>query len=98
MPEVIKPPSWADPDRIVRVLEAPPGNGRNGISTLNFLDWQKQNTVFDYMAATAGGTLALFSTEEPVHHALGTRVSAHYFDILGVRPLLGRTFACSARM
>ena len=35
---VLKPLPYPDANRIVRVLEAPPGNGRNGISTLNFLD------------------------------------------------------------
>ena len=38
-------------EHILRVLEKPPGGGRNGISTLNYLDWQRQNTVFDCMAA-----------------------------------------------
>jgi putative ABC transport system permease protein len=89
---LLKPPGYTDPDRIVRVLEAPPSGGRNSISVLNFLDWQKQNTVFDYLAASAGGTLALSGTEEPARLP-GDRVSAHYFDILGVHPLWGRTFA-----
>ena len=48
---LLKPPPYPDPARIVRVLEKPPGFPRNGISTLNFLDWQRQNTVFDFMAA-----------------------------------------------
>ena len=52
---LLKPLPYADADRIVRVLEKPPGFPRNGISTLNFLDWQNQNTVFDYMAAQTGG-------------------------------------------
>jgi len=47
---LLRPLSYADADRIVRVLEKPPGFPRNGISTLNFLDWQRQNTVFDDMA------------------------------------------------
>ena len=33
---LLKPLPYAEPDRIVRVLEAPPGGGRNGISTLNY--------------------------------------------------------------
>ena len=88
---LLKPPGYAGADRIVRVLEAPPGSGRNSISALNFLDWQKQNTVFEHLAAAAGSTLALLGGEEPVRLP-GDRVSAHYFDILEVKPLLGRTF------
>lgn len=89
---LLKPMPYAHPERIVRVLEAPPGGGRNGISTLNFLDWQKQNGCFEFMAARTGGSVALTGIEEPVQIP-GARVSAHYFDIYGVKAALGRTFA-----
>src|ERR1700758_465140 len=58
---LLKPLPYADADRIVRVLEKPPGDpeARNGISTLNFLDWQRQNSVFQYMAARTGGSVTL---------------------------------------
>ena len=48
---LLKPLPYDHPERIVRVLEKPPGGGTNGISTLNYLDWVKENTVFDAMAA-----------------------------------------------
>ena len=89
---LLKPLPYAEPDRIVRVLEKPPGGGRNGISTLNYLDWQRDNTVFEYMAAQTGGSVTLTGVEEPVQ-LRGSRVSAHYFDIFGVKAALGRTFA-----
>ena len=89
---LLKPLPYGEPDRILRVLEKPPGGGRNGISTLNFLDWQKQNTVFEYMAAQTGGSVTLTGLAEPVQ-LRGARVSAHYFDIFGIKPVLGRTFA-----
>jgi hypothetical protein len=54
---LLKPLPYGEPERIVRVLEKPPGRGRNGISTLNFLDWQRDNTVFEYMAAQTGGSV-----------------------------------------
>jgi putative ABC transport system permease protein len=87
----LKPPQYAEPDRIVRVLEAPPGGGRNGISTLDFLDWQKQNKVFDFMSAIVGDTVSLTGDGEPVQIPV-YRVSAHHFDILEIRAALGRTF------
>lgn len=52
---LLKPLPYEEPERIVRVLEKPPQGERNGISTLNFLDWQKDNTVFDFMSAQTGG-------------------------------------------
>ncbi|HVN04700.1 MAG TPA: hypothetical protein VMT86_09805, partial [Bryobacteraceae bacterium] len=45
---LLKPLPYRDPHSIVRVLEKPPGGLRNGISTLNFLDWKNQNTVFEH--------------------------------------------------
>ena len=63
---LLKPLPYAEPERIVRVLEKPPGGGRNGISTLNYLDWQKDNTVFEYMAAQTGGSVTLTGIDEPV--------------------------------
>jgi putative ABC transport system permease protein len=90
---LLRPLPYADADRIVRVLEKPPGFPRNGISTLNFLDWQRQNTVFDYMAGdTGGGSVTLTGSGEPVQ-LRSAQVSAHYFDIFGVQAALGRTFS-----
>jgi putative ABC transport system permease protein len=67
---LLKPLPYEEPERIVRVLEKPPGGGRNGISTLNYLDWQKENTVFDYMAAQSGGSVTLTGVTEPVPRQL----------------------------
>ena len=89
---LLKPLPYAEPDRIVRVLEKPPGGGRNGISTLNYLDWQKDNSVFEYMAAQSGGSVTLTGINDPVQ-LRGSRVSPHYFDIFGIKTVLGRTFA-----
>jgi predicted permease len=91
---LLKPVPYANADRIVRVLEKPPGDAdaRNGISTLNYLDWQRQNSVFQYMAARTGGSVTLTGVNEPVQ-LRGARVSAHWFDILGVGAVMGRTFA-----
>ena len=88
---LLKPLPYPEPDRIVRVLEKPPQGERNGISTLNFLDWQKDNSVFEYMAATTGGGATLGGVGEPVQ-LRGGRVSARYFDIFGIKAALGRTF------
>jgi hypothetical protein len=88
---LLKPLPYKDADRIVRVMEKPPRGDRNGISTLNFLDWQKDNEVFDFLAAQAGGQATLTGLGDPVQ-IRGARVSAHFFDIYGIQAGLGRTF------
>ena len=89
---LLKPLPYANPDRIVMVLEKPPGGGHNGISTLNFLDWAHENSVFEFIAAQTGGSVTLTGVEEPVQ-LRGMRVSADYFNVFGVSAELGRTFA-----
>src|SRR5689334_4105325 len=88
---LLKPLPYENADRIVRVLERPPNAERNGISTLNFLDWQRDNTVFDFIAAQTGGPATLTGISEPVQ-LRGARVSSRYFDIFGINAALGRTF------
>src|SRR5262249_55790968 len=90
---LLNPLPYPTGDRIVRVLEKPPGgpNARNGISTLNYLDWQNQNTVFEYMAPQTGGGMVLTGVGDPIMLA-GSRVGVHFFDIFGMKPALGRFF------
>ncbi len=58
---------------------------------LNYLDWTSQNTVFEYVAAEVDWRATLTGGSEPVS-IRAARASAHYFDIFGVKPALGRTF------
>jgi len=89
---LLKPLPFPHAERILNVWEKPPEGDRNGISTLNFLDWKSQNTVFTAMAAQAWGSVTLTGADVPVELRNG-RVSAPYFDIFGAKPMLGRTFA-----
>src|SRR5262249_27078511 len=88
---LLKPLPYREADRIVRVLEKPPRGERNGISTLNFLDWQPDNAVSEFMAAQTGGAASLTGSGDPVQ-IRGARVSARYFDIFGIQAERGRTF------
>lgn len=88
---LLRPLPYPEPDRIVRLLERVPGGGLNGISSLNYLDWARQQTVFEYMAAEAAWSATLTGRDEPIV-IRGARVSAHYFDVFGVKISLGRSF------
>ncbi|HWF48568.1 MAG TPA: ABC transporter permease [Bryobacteraceae bacterium] len=89
---LLKPLPYPHPEEIVQVWEKPPKYDRNGISTMNFLDWKNQNTVLSTIAAETGGSFTLSGGQEPVQ-LRGSRVSAPYFQIFGVKPVLGRAFA-----
>ena len=65
-----------------------------GVSYPNYLDWTQQNQVFDSIAAVRGNVLALSGQGEPTYIQTGS-VTSNYFDVLRVRPLLGRTLRSS---
>src|SRR5437879_11716322 len=88
---LLKPLPYKNADRIVRVLEKPPRGERNGISTLNFLDWQKDNSVFDFIAAQTGGPATLTGVSERVQ-LRAARVSGSYFELSRIRAPLRRHF------
>src|SRR5579862_5994525 len=89
---LLKPLPYADADRIVMVMEKPPLGARNGISTLNYLDWKNQNTVFEYMTPASSGIATLTGSGQPIQLRQGA-VAPDYFKIFGVHAVLGRTFA-----
>ena len=89
---LLQPLPYADANRIVMVLEKPPQGDRNGISTLNYLDWRQQNSVFEYMTPMSQGQVTLTGTSEPVQ-LRSASVAPDYFHVFGTQAVLGRTFA-----
>jgi len=95
---LLRPLPYGDPDRLVRVTqvlqgERPggPGGGPGGpTSPANFIDWQNQNEAFEDMAAYTPSAFSLISRDEP-ERIIGSRVTPNLFDVLKVKPLLGRT-------
>ena len=88
---LLRPEPFKEVDRMVRVSEKPPGGGRNGISTLNYLDWEKENTVFEYLTPQRWGTISLTGIETP-RQVVCEQVGIHFFDVFEGAPLLGRLF------
>ena len=89
--------SWGSraTDEVVRVREdyARPGQAPDvrGFTMANFGPWQRNNTVFEAMAAGTGSSATLVVEDRPERVAAGV-ISANFFDVLGIRPALGRTF------
>jgi putative ABC transport system permease protein len=93
---LLRPLPFHDSSRIMRVWHTPPAQQFSGmsifaVSPANYLDWQAQNHVFDRMSIYRYRRLNLTGRGEP--DALDTAaVSADFFGVLGVQPVLGRTF------
>ncbi len=60
-------------------------------SVPRFWHYRDGQTVFSSMAADTGAALSLTGVGEPVQLNAAT-VTANYFEVLGVQPILGRTF------
>ena len=63
----------------------------SAIPYLNFLDWQKESTVFSSVGGYLQNNMIITGAGEP-ERVDGVRISANFFDLLGVQPLLGRSF------
>ena len=91
---LIKPLPYAQPERLVVFESHDAKKGwtvGNITSTASFLDYQKQNASFEQTAAWTSWAFNLTGDGEPVLLD-GARVSWNFFDALGAKPLLGRTF------
>jgi predicted permease len=90
---LLRPLPYKNPNQLVVIWENATHLGfpKNTPSPANFLDWQKQTTVFDGMGAFAERTFNLTGVGEP-DRLDGRRVSANLFALLGVQPILGRSF------
>src|SRR5256886_16379045 len=90
---LLRPLPFKNPDQLVMVWENATHLGfpKNTPSPPNFLDWQRQNSVFTGMAAMVERSFNLTGVGEP-ERLDGRRVSANLFDMLAVPPLIGRTF------
>lgn len=85
---------YADPARLAGVFQSKVANDEadlDGFSPANFLDFRQQNHVFTDLAAYCGFHYNLTGSGEPKHLS-GAAVSPGLFTILGVQPMLGRTF------
>ena len=80
------------PKKLVRVVSVRAhDNAPDNASYPDFTDWRAQSHAFSQMAAYRTESLTLTGQGNPAHID-GAVVSAELFPLLGVRPILGRTF------
>jgi putative ABC transport system permease protein len=90
---LLRPLPYPEPDRITMVWL---DNRRLGIreditSHPNFRDWRDQNASYAHLAAVTPTSFSLTGSDEP-ERLSGAQATANFFDVMGVRPLLGRVF------
>ena len=84
---------YPDSESLVWVWGSKPSeNGHHiSVSGPTFLDWRAQNSVFEQVAAVAGGQFIPMKTPDAVERCWEDTVSPEFFSVLRVKPALGRT-------
>jgi putative ABC transport system permease protein len=90
---MLRPLPYANPERLVLLDESSAKLGERSMSVSypNFLDWREQNTVFEDIGCYDERGFAIAGGAEP-EQLKGALVTHGMFEILGVAPILGRTF------
>src|SRR5260370_42595758 len=88
---LLRPLPYHNPERLVWIGEPMPGEKEDGVAGTHFLEWQEQTQSLEQIAAYNPDDLTLTGAGEP-EGLDGNRVSADFFSLLGVQPLVGRLF------
>jgi putative ABC transport system permease protein len=90
---LLRPLPFPDSESLVAVFETnlERGQQRGSHSYPNFMDIRAQNTVFEHMSSYHGGDFIMTGRGEPAR-LQGSVVTADLFPLLGIQPILGRTF------
>ncbi|HEY4363515.1 MAG TPA: ABC transporter permease [Bryobacteraceae bacterium] len=90
---VLHPFAYPDLDRIETVWETELKSGvdRAGIAAANFEDWRKAKS-FETLAVYDNWTVNLTGADRP-EPLVGARVGSGFFQVFGMKPSQGRTFA-----
>ena len=90
---LLRPLPYQNPDQVVMIWEDRTAAGfpRSVPAPGNYQDWRAMNRSFTDMAATAFAFANVTGDGTP-EIVLGRRVTANFFSVLGVQPVVGRAF------
>ena len=91
---LLRPLPYDEPQQLVNLASEQRDqalDGRGSFSVLDFVDIQKSSKSFEYVATHQGAGTIVTDGGEP-ERVLGAAVSADYFPLLRVKPILGRVF------
>ncbi|HYS95427.1 MAG TPA: ABC transporter permease [Chthoniobacterales bacterium] len=95
---LLRPLPFHQPQNLVALGEfdtretADPGTQIESISYLDYVDWRDQNKVFEHVAVCTNQSVGTLTDGNQATHVQGESVSANLFTLLGIQPILGRTF------
>ena len=92
---LLTPPPYRQPDRLVLIPSAradgQPSSSSRGWAPAQWMEWQRQATSFDAIAAY-GWSFNFLIRDQGSESIEGMVVTKDYFRVVGLQPILGRTF------
>src|SRR5215831_18569735 len=95
---LLRPLPFHEPQNLVAIGEfdarekEDPGTEIESISYLDYIDFRDRTQVFDSIAAYTNQAVSTLLDGNEAAHVQGESVSANLFTLLGIQPMLGRTF------
>src|ERR1700692_1387419 len=90
---LLRPLPYPDGDRIMIVTETDASQPQISVSFPDYLDWKRDNTVFENIAVARRESFNLSGLEGRAPEQIsGGLVAANFFKVVGLTPQLGRVF------
>jgi putative ABC transport system permease protein len=89
---LVRPLPFFEPDRLVSLSEMFQGGPGGAVNPVDFVDWTERTSSFTAIATVTGGAGSIVGDDGVAEQVPAQAVTTRFFDVLGVRPIAGRTF------
>jgi len=93
---ILRKPPVRDPYGLLTITSKNPANvfapGRSHVSVADYLDWRLQATDFSSIASAYFDDFTISGSDFTPEFVHGARVSANFFQVMEVQPVIGRPF------
>ena len=90
---LLRPLPYADPDRVVQVWTTTKDAPRESHAPADFLDLKRATRTLSVLAGFREDAITIASADRDPIRVAGSLVTADFFDVFGMPPLVGRTFS-----
>ncbi len=92
---LLRPLPYPEAGRLVSIGSRWIGFEHSSVSIPEYLDYRARNRSLESIAAFGLASFNLLAAQDGPERLLGARVTASFFDVVGVRPALGRVFTAA---
>src|ERR1044072_434548 len=90
---LLQPLPYPEADKLIIVTESDANQPQISVSYPNYLDWKRDNTVFEHLAVARRESFNLNGLEGRASEQVpGGLVTANFFQVIGLNPQLGSVF------